>query len=232
MIRAAYRTIGQAVLDARAMQPTVDTRIEAASEALGCEYALLYLVDDSRRTAGIAAGVGRPRSDESGEDPRLPLAGSHPTVASLREGRMRIVRGTDERPDGVTGERFEQRQYTRVFLQFRTASEDLGTLELGYAAGARPAGRREQAHLGPRSPIRVESSAQHAIAAPHRRGVGAQDGGARGRPGNPAQPAAQGVPPGARLGVRQGVLQVRTASSAATSTTSASWPASRRGSAW
>ncbi len=34
---------------------------------LGCDYALLYLVDDSRRTAGIAAGVGRPRSDESGE---------------------------------------------------------------------------------------------------------------------------------------------------------------------
>ena len=94
-------------------------------------------MDDSRRTAGIAAGVGRPRSDESGEDARLPLAGSHPAVSSLREGRMRIVRGTDERPDGVAGERFEQRRYTRVFLPLRAASEDLGTLELGYAAGAR-----------------------------------------------------------------------------------------------
>ena len=61
MIRAAYRTIGQAVLDARAMQPTVTRVLEAVSEALGCDYALLYLVDDSRRTAGIAAGVGRPR---------------------------------------------------------------------------------------------------------------------------------------------------------------------------
>ena len=137
MIRAAYRTIGQAVLDARAMQPTVTRVLEAASEALGCDYALLYLVDDSRRTAGIAAGVGRPRSDESGEDARLPLAGSHPAVSSLREGRMRIVRGTDERPDGVAGERYEQRRYTRVFLPLRAASEDLGTLELGYAAGAR-----------------------------------------------------------------------------------------------
>ena len=137
MIRAAYRTIGQAVLDARAMQPTVTRVLEAVSEALGCDYALLYLVDDSRRTAGIAAGVGRPRSDESGEDARLPLAGSHPAVSSLREGRMRIVRGTDERPDGVAGERFEQRRYTRVFLPLRAASEDLGTLELGYAAGAR-----------------------------------------------------------------------------------------------
>ena len=137
MIRAAYRTIGQAVLDARAMQPTVTRVLEAASEALGCDYALLYLVDDSRRTAGIAAGVGRPRSDESGDDARLPLAGSHPAVSSLREGRMRIVRGTDERPDGAAGERFEQRRYTRVFLPLRAASEDLGTLELGYAAGAR-----------------------------------------------------------------------------------------------
>jgi len=111
--------------------------LEATSEALGCDYALLYLVDDSRRTAGVAAGVGRPRGEESGEEARLPLAGSHPAVSSLREGRMRIVRGTDERPDGVDGERFEQRRYTRVFLPLRAASEDLGTLELGYAAGAR-----------------------------------------------------------------------------------------------
>ena len=137
MIRAAYRAIGEAVLDARAMQPTVTRVLDAASEALGCDYALLYLVDDSRRTAGIAAGVGRPRGGEPGEDARLPLAGSHPAVSSLREGRMRIVRGTDERPDGSPGERFEQRRYTRVFLPLRAASEDLGTLELGYAAGAR-----------------------------------------------------------------------------------------------
>ena len=50
---------------------------------------------------------------------------------------MRIVRGTDERLDGAAAERFELRRYTRVFLPLRAASEDLGTLELGYAAGAR-----------------------------------------------------------------------------------------------
>ena len=60
MIRAAYRTIGQAVLDTVPCSPPCTRLLEAVSEALGCDYALLYLVDDSRRTAGIAAGVGRP----------------------------------------------------------------------------------------------------------------------------------------------------------------------------
>ena len=79
MTRAAYRSIGQAVLDARAMQPTVTRVLEAASEALGCDYALLYLVDDSRRTAGVAAGVGRPRARNRGR-----RRGSRSPVAILR----------------------------------------------------------------------------------------------------------------------------------------------------
>ena len=145
MIRAAYRTIGQAVLDARAMQPTVTRVLEAVSEALGCDYALLYLVDDDGRTVGLAAGVGRPWSQGWGEGPgarpgsdaRLPLTGSHPAVSALREGRMRIVRGADERTERAAAERFELQKYTRIFLPLRAASEELGTLELGYAAGAR-----------------------------------------------------------------------------------------------
>ncbi len=141
MYRAAYRTIGQAVLDARAMQPTVTRVLEAVSEALGCDYATLYLVDDGGKTAGMAAAVGRPWSEGRGEDPgedaRLPLSSNHPVASSLRDGRMRIVRGIDEPLDGAAAERFELRRYTRVFLPLRAAGEDLGTLELGYAAGAR-----------------------------------------------------------------------------------------------
>ena len=207
MIRAAYRTIGQAVLDARALQPTVTRVLEAASEALGCDYAVLYLVDDDGRTAGIAAGVGRPKRDEPGEDARLPLAGSHPAVSSLREGRIRIVRGTDERLDGSPGERFEQRRYTRVFLPLRAASEDLGTLELGYAVGARARPGEESKRIFAAFADQVaDRGAQHAIAAPHRRGAGAQDGGTRRGSGDPAQPAAEGVPRTAGLGVLR-VLQ-------------------------
>ncbi len=63
MIRAAYRAIGEAVLDARAMQPTVTRVLEAVSEALGCDYIVLYLVDDEGKTAGLTAGVGRPWSE-------------------------------------------------------------------------------------------------------------------------------------------------------------------------
>jgi sigma-B regulation protein RsbU (phosphoserine phosphatase) len=137
MIRAAYRAIGEAVLDARAMQPTVTRVLETVSEALGCDYAVLYLVNDGGKTVGVAAGVGRTWSEGLSGEKRLPLAGSHPAVSSLRDRRQRIVRGTDEHLDGGTAERVDARRYTRAFLPLRAASEDLGTLELGYAAGAR-----------------------------------------------------------------------------------------------
>ena len=39
------------MLNASAMQPTVERVLEAVSEALGCDYAALYLVDDHRKAA-------------------------------------------------------------------------------------------------------------------------------------------------------------------------------------
>ena len=232
MIRAAYRTIGQAVLDARAMQPTVTRVLEAVSEALGCDYALLYLVDDSRRTAGIAAGVGRPRSDESGEDARAP-AGRQPPRGEQPAGGPHADRARHGRAAG----RGRRRALRAAAIHAGLPAAARGQRGSGHAGAglrgrrARPAGRGEQAHLRRvRRPGR-HRGAQHAVAAPHRRGAGAQDGGARGGPGDPAQPAAQGVPGVARLGVLPRPT-ARPASSAATSTTSASWPTSRRGSAW
>ena len=207
MIRAAYRTIGQAVLHARAMKPTVERVLDAVSDALGCDYAVLYLVDDHRKTAEMTAGVGLAWSAEWQAEARFPLDGRHPAASCLADGRLLAVRGTDERLDAATAERFGLHKYTRIFLPLQAAGEQSGTLELGLRRGRpRPALRGEQAHLRRVRRSGRHRGIQHAVAAPHRRGADAQDGGAGGGPRNPAQPAAEGLPGRARLGVR-GVLQ-------------------------
>lgn len=137
MIRAAYRAIGQAVLNARALQPTVARVLETVSDALGADYAVLYLVDDHRRALDMAAGVGRPWSPEWQAEAHYALAGPHPAVSCLREQRMLAVRGADERLDLAAAERFGLHTYTRVFLPLHAAGEELGTLELGYASTGR-----------------------------------------------------------------------------------------------
>jgi len=137
MIRAAYRAIGQAVLNARAMTPTVERVLAAVSEALGCDYAVLYLVDEGHKMVEMAAGVGRPWSPEWQSEARFALESRHPAAACLQDGRMLTVRGTDERLDAAIAERFGLHKHTRIFLPLRAAGEQLGTLELGYAGSAR-----------------------------------------------------------------------------------------------
>ena len=62
MTRAAYRAIGQAVLDAHAMQPTVERVLETVSEALGCDYA--RPLPGGRRAAGQ---LGWPQASAGGD---------------------------------------------------------------------------------------------------------------------------------------------------------------------
>lgn len=131
--RAAFRKIGQAVLNASAFQPTLDRVLEAVSEALGCDYAALYLVDASMSQVEMAAGVGRPWSREWLEVARYPLAGRHPAASCLRDGRALTVRGTDERLDPAAVARFGLHPFARTFLPLSAAGDQLGTLELGYS---------------------------------------------------------------------------------------------------
>ncbi len=139
LFRAAYRTIGQAVLDARAMQPTVERVLGTVAEALGCDHSALYLVDDHRRRIELSAGVGIPPAAEFGADASVPLTAAHPAAGCLREGRMLAVRGSDERFDRAAVERIGLHKGVRIFLPLRSAGEALGALELGYAATARAA---------------------------------------------------------------------------------------------
>ena len=137
----------------------------------------------------------------------LPADGRHPAASCLREGRLLAVRGTDERLDAAAAERFGLHKYTRIFLPLQRRRRAAGHAGAGLRGQRpRPALRGEQAH--PRRLRRPgrHRRAQHAAAAPHRRGAGAQDGRAGRGPRDPAQPAAEGLPGRARLGVR-GVLQ-------------------------
>ena len=144
---------------------------------------------------------------------------------------MRIVRGTDERSDGVAGERYEQRRYTWVFLPLRAASKDLGTLELGYAAGARARSARRASAPSPRSPTRW-LIAVHNMQLLRRTDEALARKIAELAVGQEIQlsllpkacPEAPGWSSPHRTAPR--------ASSAATSTIFVSWVTSRRGSAW
>jgi len=135
IIRAAYRTIGQAVLNAKAMQPMVERVLETLADALGCDYAVLYLVDDSRRWLQMAAGVGRAITAEWQSLARFPLAGRHPAVSALQDRRMLTVRASDESQDRTIIDRLGLHKFVRTYLPLHAAGEELGTLELGYASG-------------------------------------------------------------------------------------------------
>ncbi len=91
--RAAYRSIGQAVLNAKAMQPTVERVLDTVAEALGCDYAALYLTDDNHRQLDMAAAVGKAITEEWQAQAHFPLSGRHPAVTALIEGRPLTARG-------------------------------------------------------------------------------------------------------------------------------------------
>ncbi len=133
--RGAYRAIGQAVLDAKAMQPTVERVLDTVAEALGCDYGVLYLTDDARRQLDMAAGVGTVVTQEWQAQAHFPLNGQHPAVTALTGARMITARGGEDAQDRALFDRFGLHRYVRVFLPLAAGGEQLGVLELGYAVG-------------------------------------------------------------------------------------------------
>ncbi len=137
IVRAAYRTIGQAVLNASTVQPTLGRVLEAVAQALGCDYAALYLADASCTMLEMAAGVGRPWSEEWRSLARFALAGRHPAAVCLRDRRLMTARGVDDPQDKALVDRFALHKYGRAFLPLVAAGDGLGALELGYSDAGR-----------------------------------------------------------------------------------------------
>lgn len=132
-VRAAYRRIGQAVLSASAVQPTLSQVLETVSEALGCDLAVLYLLDGVHGRLEAAAGVGRSWSVEWHALVQLDRGSRHPAMTCLTDGRMAVARGTDERLPTAYADRFALRGHVLVYLPLLAAGQPLGALELGYA---------------------------------------------------------------------------------------------------
>ncbi len=97
LVRAAYREIGEAVLDASTVQPSLQRVLEVAAGALGCDAAHLYLLDAGQALLEPAAGAGQLWNADWQVLHHLSANGDHPAAACLREGRMRVMRGSDER---------------------------------------------------------------------------------------------------------------------------------------
>ena len=58
-LRSAYQEIGQALLDAKQARPTLERVLTSVTDALGCDYAALYLLDRVGQWLILEAGVGR-----------------------------------------------------------------------------------------------------------------------------------------------------------------------------
>ncbi|MEA3337260.1 MAG: SpoIIE family protein phosphatase [Chloroflexota bacterium] len=132
-VRAAYRQIGQAVLSAGTVEPTLNLVLEAVSEALGCEFATLYALDPGNLGLEMVAGVGRLWSRDWQEMACFARTSDHPAVSSLRDQRLIIMRGTDRRLDSAIVGRFGLHDHMRVFLPLQAGGQQLGTLEVGYS---------------------------------------------------------------------------------------------------
>ncbi|HEX9116722.1 MAG TPA: SpoIIE family protein phosphatase [Anaerolineae bacterium] len=136
-VRAAHREIGQAVLEAGTVQPTLHRVLETISEGLGCEATNLYLLGPGGEGQGevlaMAAGIGQLWSPEWQAQARFPLADEHPAAVCLRSGRMVVTAGSDERLNRGLIARFGLDRYSWVYLPLTAAGRPLGTLELGYS---------------------------------------------------------------------------------------------------
>ncbi len=134
--------------------------LNTVAEALGCDYAALYLVDDNRRGLELAAGVGQANDPDWNTLAHFPLSGGHPSVTALQERRIITTRGSEGSREHGLVERFGLHQYMRHFLPLAAGGDELGTLELGFAGGrgrTTEEGKRTLAGFGDQVAIAVHN---------------------------------------------------------------------------
>jgi signal transduction histidine kinase len=146
MLRAAYQEIGRAVLDARAVHPTFDRVLTSVANAVGCDYAALYLADTTGVWIEAAAGVGRAWRPEWRGILRFACKAPHPVARCLQELQPLIVRGADVQLVSPTAEHQTLSAFLRVFYPLSAGGTRLGTLEMGYYGRAKTAFSEEDRH--------------------------------------------------------------------------------------
>jgi signal transduction histidine kinase len=116
MMRSAFQEIGQAVLEVGGVNTSLHRVLTTVSNALGCDFGILYLLDKTGTSLAYTAGVGHSMSHIELEIRRDSL---HPAVRALEQSNPMPVRATAELPP-------------RIFLPLSAAGRELGALELGF----------------------------------------------------------------------------------------------------
>lgn len=144
--RVAYRKIGQAVLDAGTDAPTQTRVLEAVTDALGCDFAAIYLLDSEAEMLELSCAVGAEQL--SAERTPVALTSNHPAARSLNERRPVLMRSADERLVGPISGGNVMRNPVLAHVPLLASGQALGVLMLGYSGGhAAPPGPATMTHL-------------------------------------------------------------------------------------
>lgn len=122
-MRSAFQEIGRAVLDAGPAYRNLHRVLLTVSNALGADFAALYLLDGSAQQLVMEASSGRAVSEE--EQTIVGLKDEHPITAALNRFRGDSLTGR------VNTARMG-REGMRILLPLAAAGEELGLLDLHF----------------------------------------------------------------------------------------------------
>ncbi|MBC7225973.1 MAG: GAF domain-containing protein [Thermoflexales bacterium] len=109
--------------------------LERIYRLLGCEFAIVSLVDESAGTIGFNHGIWEGELDRYPEwldKTRYPL--DHPDIVAdvYRTGRTEVIVGWDDRFNREIWEKYGHERYLRVFTPLRFQERNIGVVEVSW----------------------------------------------------------------------------------------------------
>ncbi len=123
MMRSAFQEIGRAVLSPDAAHSNLQQVLLTVSNALGCDFSALYLLDQAAREVVMEASSGRTSQPQK---TLITLDDDHPTTRALSRFREDVEKGR------ITAMRSDAREGVRILLPLAAAGEVLGVLDLHF----------------------------------------------------------------------------------------------------
>ncbi|MGB9871519.1 MAG: GAF domain-containing protein, partial [Anaerolineae bacterium] len=133
-MQALYET-GRALSSTLDVDQVIQTVLETVSRLMGCEFAIISLVDEGEGTIGFSHGIWEgvfDRYPEWVDKSRYPL--DHPDIIAdvYRTGRTEILTGWDDRFNREIWEKYGHERYLRVFLPLRFQERTIGVVEVSW----------------------------------------------------------------------------------------------------
>jgi signal transduction histidine kinase len=132
IVRTVYSEIGRAVLSVDEPDTSLRQVLQAVTNAVGCDFATLYLIDSSGRWVEMVAGVGRLWNQTWRAMARFELSGSHATARCLQHLEPVVARESGQLTEPRIVHRFGLHNHLRVFVPLLAGGSKLGVLEVGY----------------------------------------------------------------------------------------------------